>query len=1126
MKNYLKWFENDPAVVTLNNHIEGLSNLTENEEGIILASSFTFKKRPMVVIKNNLYSAQQLYNRLYPLLQEDVLLFAMEESLRVEQLAATPTMYASQMETLAKICLDEKPYLIITHPAAITRYIPTKEIFKSKLINLKTNQKSEIKILKEILQSAGYKQVNRIDQPLTFALRGSIIDVFSIQYENPIRIEFFDDEIDSIRFFDINTQRTIEVINQITIVPASLLIYDEDFNEVRKKVNLQLKEDILKSDYPIELQAQINLDLDYLEKGIYEHYLYRYYSFFEKTAHFLSYINNPDVILSTIDGININIDNYTKENIAFLQEQFNQGKFIRHYEVNGNFLREVLKYKPYYIQTFTDMLHPVKSKLQQIFYPIQPLDMIVKDINKKVETKNVYLSVSTSQQESLETLVDQRVHFIKDVFVEGFEYDDNLVLTNKELFGIKTHNTKFTSKFNKAIVLDDYQDLKLGDYVVHNQYGIGQYQGIVQKTYRGITKDYLNIVYKDDDLLLVPLEQFKQVRKYVGSEAVNVHLSKLGSASWNKTKERIKEDVNQITERLITLYSAREQEIGFQYGKDDDNMRMFEAQRAFELTDDQKVAINEVKTDMESTKPMDRLICGDVGFGKTEVAMVAAFKAICNAKQVAYLCPTTILSRQHYNTFKERFRGFPVKIALLNRFVPPSEQNQIIEDTKAGKIDILIGTHRLLSKDIKFEDLGLLIIDEEQRFGVAAKEAIKELKQSVDALSLSATPIPRTLQMSLMGVMSLSLINTAPKDRMPVQTYVVERNESLIKEVIQRELARNGQVFYLHNNIKNIYELVRKIETMIPNCKVAVAHGKMDRDQIEEVMYRFVSGEYDVLVCTTIIETGIDIPNVNTIVIDDADMFGLAQLYQIRGRVGRSDRIAYAYLMYHQQRQLSEIATKRLQAIKEFTELGSGYKIAMRDLTIRGAGDILGDKQAGFINSVGMDLYLDLLQEAIDEKKGIVHQDVETKKINEVDNYIPIDFSIDYEKLNLYQRIEKVSTLASLTQLKDEIVDRFGKLPNQVNLLFSKKQVELMLESNKFEKFDEFEKECRLTLSKEYCDSLDGVKFFEGINKISSDIKLKYFSGCIILSIIKKKNWLEILNRVVNFVEDGIYEIR
>ena len=521
---------------------------------------------------------------------------------------------------------------------------------------------------------------------------------------------------------------------------------------------------------------------------------------------------------------------------------------------------------------------------------------------------------------------------------------------------------------------------------------------------------------------------------------------------------------------------------------------------------------------MESDKPMDRLLCGDVGFGKTEVAMVAAFKAVKDLKQVAYLCPTTILSMQHYNTFVDRFKNFPVKIKMLNRFVPQSAQKQIIRELKEGKIDILIGTHRLLSDDVEFADLGLLIIDEEQRFGVSAKEKIKQIKNSVDVLSLSATPIPRTLQMSLVGVMNLSQLQSAPSNRIPIQTYVVEKNEKLIKEVIERELARNGQVFYLHNNVSDIYSIARKISVMVKDSKVAIAHGQMSREEIEDVMYRFITEEYNILICTTIIETGIDIPNVNTIIIEEADHFGLSQLYQIRGRVGRSNKVAYAYLMYKAEKQLSEVASKRLQAIKDFTELGSGYKIAMRDLAIRGAGDLLGEKQAGFINTIGMSLYLDILNKAIKEKQGEKpHLDDKEKiRVKDINGYIPKEFvSIDNEKISIYQKLDTISDYNQLMQYYDDLTDFYGKLPKTINDLFLKKQLELLLNASFIEDYQQNDKENIIVLSEQYSNQVDGVKLFEIVSNISQDISLKYRQKKIYLSYPKRKNYLNLIIKTI-----------
>jgi len=557
---------------------------------------------------------------------------------------------------------------------------------------------------------------------------------------------------------------------------------------------------------------------------------------------------------------------------------------------------------------------------------------------------------------------------------------------------------------------------------------------------------------------------------------------------------------------LLALYSQREGYIGYKYKEDSIYQKDFEKDFEYELTPDQKQAVIDVKNDMQSDKPMDRLLCGDVGFGKTEVAIRAAFKAVYEDKQVAFLCPTTILSSQHYKTFKKRFRNYPVNIKVLNRFVLPSEQRKILKDLKEGKVDILIGTHRILSKDVKFKDLGLLVIDEEQRFGVEHKEKIKEIKVNVDVLSLSATPIPRTLQMSLVGIRQLSQLDTPPDNRYPVQTYVVEKNKSLIKEVIERELSRGGQVFYLLNNIDDIYNTARKIQNLIPYVKVQVAHGQMNRDDIEDIMIRFNNNEISVLVCTTIIETGIDIPNANTIIIENADRFGLAQLYQIKGRVGRSDRIAYAYLMIPDNKELTEKAAKRLKAIKEFAQLGSGYKIAMRDLTIRGAGDMLGPEQSGFIDTVGIDMYIEMLEEAIRIQQGEkIEEPVEKEIVNiNIEGYLPKDFtSDDYDKISMYQDIDKIESVYELEKYKTKIIDEYGRLPKVVSSLFDKKKLEILIQDSDIDYFKEIRDYNEIAFSKEFSDNVNGIKLFELFTHISKDITIRYTNGKIIVRIPK-----------------------
>ena len=674
--------------------------------------------------------------------------------------------------------------------------------------------------------------------------------------------------------------------------------------------------------------------------------------------------------------------------------------------------------------------------------------------------------------------------------------------------------------YAEARTLNSYEELNKGDYVVHDQYGIGQYVAIESRMVNGIECDYLKIIYKGNDELLVPLSQFSLVRKYVSREGAVPKLHKLGSKEWSETKRRVEESVTDIAGQLLELYSIRDTNIGFAFSKDSAMQKEFEDTFDYELTRDQERAIREVKEDMEQSKPMDRLLCGDVGFGKTEVAIRAAFKAVNDDKQVAYLCPTTILSFQHFDTFKKRFNDFPVRVELLNRYIPADKQREIIKDLKDGKVDVLIGTHRILSKDIEYKDLGLLIVDEEQRFGVEHKEKIKQMKNSIDVLSLSATPIPRTLQMSLIGIRSLSTLDTPPMNRYPVQTYVVHKNENLIEEVIMRELERNGQVFYLYNNVELIYTVARRLQQKIPYARIGVAHGQMDRQEIEDIMYKFYANEINVLICTTIIETGLDIPNANTIIVDNTQNFGLAQLYQIKGRVGRSDRIAYAYLMIPEKKQLNENSLKRLEAIKEFTALGSGYKIAMRDLTIRGAGDLLGDKQSGFIDNVGLDLYLAMLNKAIQKARGEEVEEEETKtNINvPLSSYIPESFSDnDYDKLALYHELYDVSTKEELFDYYLKVTDEYGRLPKQVEALFDKKRLELLYNLNLIDKVSNVRGIFTVTLSKDYSDRMDGLKLFEYCNSFSKDFRISYKNSRLTVSIDNQK---ENINKMLKLVDN------
>ena len=632
-------------------------------------------------------------------------------------------------------------------------------------------------------------------------------------------------------------------------------------------------------------------------------------------------------------------------------------------------------------------------------------------------------------------------------------------------------------------------------------------------------KDYLYVAYAGDDTLYIPVEQFKMIRKYASADGKVPMIHALGSSKWTKAKQKAKNKIDDIADRLIELYAKRMSSPGFAFSKDNELQIDFENQFGYALTADQQRSVDEIKLDMEKPQPMDRLLCGDVGFGKTEVALRGAFKAILDHKQVAFLCPTTILSMQHFKTATERFKNFPVEIALLNRFTSSKEKKRILKEVKEGKIDLLIGTHRILSKDVAFNDLGLLVIDEEQRFGVKQKEKIKEYRETIDVLSLSATPIPRTLQMSLMGIRGLSKIDTPPKNRLPVQTYVVEKNNTLIKQVIERELARDGQVFYLYNRTDQIANVAYKISSTVPNAKVAIGHGQMDKNELEDVMLRFMNKEFNVLICTTIIETGIDIPNANTMIVEDADKFGLAQLYQIRGRVGRSERGAYAYLLYKKDKSIQDDALKRLKAIKEFTELGSGYKIAMRDLSIRGSGDILGGKQAGFIDDIGFEMYMKILQDAINVR---MHKDEkpeeEVKNLNvSVDGYIPDDYvESDYEKLELYQRLDKAKTMSELNSLKAEFDDYYGNLPEAILTLIEKRKLEILSHYSIIEDIKDSGKQLEIIFSPNAFETISGDKLFLLANQLFTKPAFKSLDNKITIKINKHDQWL---NRLNEFIE-------
>ncbi len=1128
----LHQLDDNPVVLKLDQNSGTLPFVSLIEEAVVIATSYKKKPRGMIVIKNNLYQAQRLYERMISFLNEDeCALFGADESLRVEAIASSPEMRANKVDTLASL-LKNTNQVVITCPSGLLRHLPSPELFKEGCFNLKVGHTQNPEKLKRKLVKIGYYQASHIDQPLTFASRGGVIDIFSINHMQPVRIEFFDDEIESIRFFDVTTQQTIVPIQEIDIVPASdLLFSQEDSDEIQNGVsNLLNKLD------DVMLSSSIENDLELIKQNICESRLYPYTAFLKHNYSLCDYMDQPLLIYSDPELIEESTKHLITETTSYLQEMVQEKKLLpkftvfHEYDSLGKHCKKVVE----------DPIHNQLVDIEELHLPNESLNIKIKLLK---EYKQVVIAVHEKELERIKQACNEekiKYHLIQendsihdgfniciDSFTQGFIYQEFALVSESELFEIHRHTGRYENKFKNAEVIHNYDELEKGDYVVHAQHGVGQYLGIETREIQGAIRDFLRIIYRGNAELLVPLEQFRLVRKFVSREGVVPKLNKLGSDEWEKTKKRLEENVNNIAERLVNLYSEREQHIGHAYASDSELQKEFENEFPYELTRDQAKAVADVKKDMECDKPMDRLVCGDVGFGKTEIAIRASFKAASENKQVAVLCPTTILAEQHFHTFEKRFKNYPFTIRVLDRFVTPQNVKNTLKELKEGKVDILIGTHRILSKDVVFKDLGLLVVDEEQRFGVEHKERIKEMKTGIDVLTLSATPIPRTLQMSLIGIRQLSQLETPPDNRYNVQTYVVEKSRSLVVDAIEKELSRDGQVFYLYNNIDKIYNIARTLQHDIKDAKIGIVHGKMNREDVENVMLQFTNKEINILVCTTIIENGIDIPNANTILIDNAQDFGLSQIYQIKGRVGRSNRVAYAYLLVPPRKQLNETASKRLQAVKEFARLGSGYKIALRDLTIRGAGDILGPNQSGFIDTVGIDMYMEMLEEAINKKKGIQKEEKQVIKRANINStsYIPKKFAPDdFDKLSMYQEIDRITSEEELSTYQDKVKDEYGKLPNEVDMLFTKRKLDILLNDKDVDSYKEINNNYEITFSKDFSDHVDGVKLFEIFSKLSKDISLRYKNQKITASIPKNKKGLHLVIEVIKRSKEARYE--
>ena len=1136
MKKILNLLKDNKAFQALLNKQNIVVN-SQNAEALLIASAFLTLKKNMLIIKSNQYEANLLYKQVSQMI-EDVLYFPVDESYRIESLAASGELLGQRLSTMYELS-KEKPHLLISHGHSVMRYVPSKDVFKKNCMTLKVGDHIDVYDLQRFLIQAGYMHTTRVDQPFYFSKRGGVIDVFSMQYDHPIRIDFFDDEIDYLKFFDEKTQRTIEKVNEIEIIPATDLLYlDQEVGLVITKIKDSFEEQYQKMDdlFKDDFEEKIMIDIENLKAHATDSSQYAYYHLFKSVTSIKDYLKDPVTILCQKEDIDFQIKNYLSENFYYYQELSQSGRFLKDNQLYQNF-DHIVQDDYQCINTFSTSKDDQVFVSHDVMFNRDDEKRVIQQINDYLKNSQILISLENKHQLQLMIELFDRHEMkytlvgIDEVIYPGINlYVGNLstgielmeektvILTAHELFGeVNVSKAKYF-RFKDAKTLRNFQELNVGDYVVHDSYGIGQYLGIKTLDVKGYHKDYLYVAYAGDDTLYIPVEQFKMIRKYASSDGKVPMIHALGSSKWAKAKQRAKNKIDDIADQLIELYAARMSSPGFSFSKDNELQIDFENQFGYELTKDQQRSVDEIKMDMEKPQPMDRLLCGDVGFGKTEVALRGAFKAILDHKQVAFLCPTTILSMQHFKTATERFKNFPVEIALLNRFTSSKEKKRILKEVKEGKIDLLIGTHRILSKDVQFSDLGLLVIDEEQRFGVKQKEKIKEYRETIDVLSLSATPIPRTLQMSLMGIRGLSKIDTPPKNRLPVQTYVVEKNDTLIKQVIERELARDGQVFYLYNHTDRIANVAYKIASTVPNAKVAIGHGQMDKNELEDVMLRFMNKEFNVLICTTIIETGIDIPNANTMIVEDADKFGLAQLYQIRGRVGRSERGAYAYLLYKKDKAIQDDALKRLKAIKEFTELGSGYKIAMRDLSIRGSGDILGGRQAGFIDDIGFEMYMKILQDAINvrmHKEEKTEENIKNLNVN-VDGYIPDDYvESDYEKLELYQRLDEAKTMSELNSLKAEFDDYYGNLPEAIQALIEKRKLEILSHYSIIEDIKDHGKKLEIIFSSNAFEIISGDKLFLLANQLFTKPAFKSLDNQVTITIQKNNQWLNHLNEFI-----------
>ena len=1078
----------------------GLVGLNDEFFSLYVNKLLKEQKKNILIVTPTLFEANLINNSLSTYTNRSYL-FPMDDFLTSESIAISPDLKVTRLETINRT-FDIENKIIVTHLNGYLRYLPTKEKYKNSILKLIKNKEYKREKLIDDLISIGYKTETIVTKTGEIGIRGFVIDIFPIESEHPVRIEYFGDEIDSIRIFDEGTQKTIEEIEEVKILPYTEFLidgYDEEYKEKQKYLKKITN-------------GKINSIYDYLENPI---------TIFKNYNQLKTSFNTQ---LEQIFEYKIDKDTNFDSDYMYNLNEIKQDKVIYYNTVENIFdnvsSENITDYQIKEMGSFSENIEAINKFINEQIYLNKTIIIAIKDYQIKSFTKFIEHSYIMTNYKNI---LKNQVNIIDMPINKGFIYKDFIVLTESELFIKHINKSKYKTNFKYSSKIKNINNLEIGDYVVHTLHGIGIYNGIKTLKQGEVLKDYLEILYFGKDKLYIPVEKIDLISKYTGKEGMVPKINKLGGTEWEKTKLRVKNKVKDIADKLLKIYALREMKKGFQFSKDNELQLMFESEFPYEPTKDQLYVTKQIKEDMESSIPMDRLLCGDVGYGKTEVAFRAMFKAVNDGKQVLYLCPTTILSNQQYENAIQRFKNFPVNIALLNRFTSSKKTKEIIENLKNGKVDILFGTHRILSNDVKPNNLGLLIIDEEQRFGVIHKEKIKEYKENVDVLTLTATPIPRTLQMSMTGLRSLSLIETPPVDRYPVQTYVLEENIHIIKDAVYKELSRGGQVFILYNRVEKLEAKKQELQRLLPEAKIIEAHGQMNKNEIENRMIDFINNKYDVLLCTTIIETGIDIPNVNTLIIYNADCFGLSQLYQIRGRVGRSNKIAYAYLMYQQNKMLNETAIKRLNVIKEFTELGSGFKIATRDLSIRGAGDILGSEQAGFIDNIGIELYLKILNEEVAKLKGEEIKEEETideKPLISVDTHISDEYVKDIDlKIEIHKKINEIDSYNKLIIVKNELEDRFGKIDEKILIYMYEEWFEKIAKKLEVERVNQTKNYIELVFSQEISNKIDGEKLFVDAFNISRMFRFQMKSGhlIIILDTIKlEKNSIYLLIELLN----------